>query len=500
MPSIYVQDAVVFPDNVMLLVRVAKSVDLEESKDSLDCRFGGILSDSENKATSPVLSINPWTKGFQVVRCRCPESDYESPSKIHSNVTLGIRESEIRAESNAFYHPHTLPTWKVLVYENLIDGDSLVLLAKGLVTMSTKRTNVQLLKCVFGTNLPSESLYETEVSTAAQEVIRCKRPPPDLDEKLRGSRVSINATWLGVLPSVTYYDPDHHSKNFLASFYSKNFSATADESQVPLEGDSQISEEGRQAFVSLEKIPITRSPSLQQGTTAAEENVLEQPAAPKTKLCACTMVWNKAQFIREWVLFHTFMGVEKYFVYDNDSDDNTEEVLDSLSDYNVSRMVWPWIKTQQAAFSHCTILARDQCEAMLFTDVDEYIHPIAYLRKGDPEPGDAMVLHRLIDAESLSAEKRGEKMGQIQFECLVFGPSGLDITPKEGVTVGYTCRMKNTELHKSIIILDAVDYSLLNVLHHFDLRRDYQTVKLTRNVAACNHYKYQVKPIDINFC
>ncbi|CAM6123813.1 unnamed protein product [Calypogeia fissa] len=134
-------------------------------------------------------------------------------------------ESPNPSTSMALYHPRAMPSWEALVYEALIDTDTVILLAKGLVSRSTRKMDTTSLTCVFGTDLPSQIVYETSVVTAAQEVIRCEKPGADLDDKLRGHRVSINASWLGVLPSVTYYDPDGGPRNFLASFLRHDFSA-----------------------------------------------------------------------------------------------------------------------------------------------------------------------------------------------------------------------------------------------------------------------------------
>lgn len=494
-PAIYVQDAVVFPDNLMLLVRVSTSqMNLERSMDSLECRFSGVSYDSASETRLPVISIRPRTKDLQIVRCSLPQG-FQFLPMVHSNVTLRIRDSEVRVETNALYHPHAPPTWDALVYETLVDTDTMILLAKGLVTRSSKKMDTASLKCVFGSNLPSEVLYETSVVTAAQEVVRCEKPGAHLDDKLRGLRVSIKASWIGVLPSVTYYDPDNESKNFLASFVRAPESSSApaeDLSGSVLDDDFQTEEDRQAVVMPREQAVSSESSPAGAGTAADEERFLLRDPEPRRKLCACTMVWNKAQFIREWVLFHSFIGVEEYFVFDNDSDDGTEEVLDSLrAAYNVSRMVWPWLKTQQAAFSHCTIVARERCEWVLFTDVDEYIYPYAYLKQPGAEGSDALVLHRLIDAESRDARDRGESLAQIQFDCNNFGPSGLTSTPKQGVTVGYTCRLKAPERHKSIVMLDALDSSLLNVLHHFELQEGFHSVRLHRRVAVCNHYKYQ---------
>ncbi|BFI25539.1 hypothetical protein MPTK2_1g21980 [Marchantia polymorpha subsp. ruderalis] len=483
--SIYVQDAVVFPDNVMLLVRVPDTIDLIGNMDNLECRFGGM----KNQSTTPVVSIKPRTKDLQMVRCSRPAWVKEFPGKSHKNVTLGIRDSDIRVQSNAVYNPQRLPTWDYMVYESLLDTDSLVLLVKGLVTKSSKRIDVNSVRCVFGKKLSSKNVFETRVLTAAQEIVRCEKPPPHLEERMRGYHLSVSAHWLGVIPSATYYNPDNRPDFFMESF-----------AITPRARDVDASTSASNSISTADADSDSDSDSSSSSSSSALALAQSEPfdgfgaPAPKRKLCACTMVWNKARFIKEWVMYNSFFGVERYFVYDNDSDDNIEEVVESLFAHNISRMVWPWIKTQQAAFSHCTILAREECEWVMFVDVDEYIFPPYYLAKTKHSDGtDAKVLHRVIETESekVRSSTGGGVLGEIQFDCHNFGPSGLDHSPEQGVTVGYTCRLKNPERHKSIVLLDAVNNSLLNVLHHFELRTNFHSVKLMRSVAVVNHYKFQ---------
>lgn len=87
------------------------------------------------------------------------------------------------------------------------------------------------------------------------------------------------------------------------------------------------------------------------------------------------MVYNGAKFLKEWVYYNSHLGVEKFIIYDNNSDDNLDEVVASLRSFNVTTKSWPWVKTQEAGFSHCSLLAQPDCTWMLFTDIDEYFFP-----------------------------------------------------------------------------------------------------------------------------
>ena len=209
---------------------------------------------------------------------------------------------------------------------------------------------------------------------------------------------------------------------------------------------------------------------------------------PKHHICACTMIYNVSKFLREWVFYHSHLGVEKFFFYDNNSEDNLDEVLANLAIFNITKHSWPWVKTQEAAFSHCSLLAKPECEWMLFTDVDEYFFP------SEPFSNETKtsILTTFVHQVVASKAKQNVKVGQIAIYCHNYGPSGLTASPPEGVTQGYTCRVNKHKRHKSIVLLSAIDESLGNQVHHFSLQAPYVKEQIRPWVAIINHYKFQV--------
>ncbi|KAL8035685.1 hypothetical protein ABFX02_12G113300 [Erythranthe guttata] len=216
------------------------------------------------------------------------------------------------------------------------------------------------------------------------------------------------------------------------------------------------------------------------------------------------MVWNQASAIREWITYHAWLGVERWFVYDNNSDDAIDDVVQELENenFNVTRHLWPWIKTQEAGFSHCALRAKDECHWVSFMDVDEFFY-FPYSTRGHQSfrnlgyagPNSLRTLvSNLSTSSSSSSSSRsgGSNIGEIRTTCHSFGPSGLKSRPKQGVTVGYTCRLQSPERHKSIVRPDALDKTLLNVVHHFHLKKGFKYLNLPESVAVINHYKYQV--------
>uniref|UniRef100_A0A5B6ZJW7 Glycosyltransferase family 92 protein n=1 Tax=Davidia involucrata TaxID=16924 RepID=A0A5B6ZJW7_DAVIN len=93
---------------------------------------------------------------------------------------------------------------------------------------------------------------------------------------------------------------------------------------------------------------------------------------------------------------------------------------------------------------------------------------------------------------TLVANFSSSTVGEIRTACHSFGPSGLSTPPSQGVTAGYTCRLQSPERHKSIVRPDALDATLLNVVHHFHLRKGFKYLNMPQSTAVINHYKYQV--------
>ncbi|GJP31191.1 hypothetical protein CLOM_g9878 [Closterium sp. NIES-68] len=242
----------------------------------------------------------------------------------------------------------------------------------------------------------------------------------------------------------------------------------------------------------------------------------DNPLVKQYYLCACTMVLDSAKFMQEWLLYHGFLGVEHFFVYDNGSEDGLQGSIEGAQEaarargfeFSVAIRSWPWLKSQEGGFSHCALQARKLCTWVMFIDVDEFVFPARMVTKrmktqrlvaaGNQY---ASLLHKFV--KGLAKEHAGagmatgrnascQKVGQIALPCLSFGPSGHRRHPEEGVIAGYTCRLELPDRHKSIILTEAIAPPLHNVIHHFtSLEHRFCTLNLGQMLGAIFHYKYQ---------
>ncbi|XP_044980374.1 glycosyltransferase family 92 protein RCOM_0530710-like [Hordeum vulgare subsp. vulgare] len=256
--------------------------------------------------------------------------------------------------------------------------------------------------------------------TSVQQVTRCPAPPMLLNSRKTEFRVTVAATGEDPIPSIATYRPQQ-----------------------------------------------------------SESGLVVTPAR-KNLICACTMVHNVSKFLREWVLYHAAVGVDHFILYDNGSKDDFAEQVAHLrsAGISISTLPWPWIKMQEAGFSHSAATHQSSCKWVAFIDVDEFIFSPNW--KGSEKPSKSM-LQAIVPVDP--------DVGQVYLPCFDFAPSGQTSHPQEGVIQGYTCRLKKILRHKSLVLLDAVDHSLENAIHHFTLKAGFRSIWNMQ--ARVNHYKYQ---------
>lgn len=98
---------------------------------------------------------------------------------------------------------------------------------------------------------------------------------------------------------------------------------------------------------------------------------------PKYYLAVCAIAKNEGPYFKEWIEWHRSQGVEKFYIYDNESTDCTKE---ALAPYIESGLVeycyWPGQKQQLATYDDCFEKHRLEARWIAVIDLDEYIVPI----------------------------------------------------------------------------------------------------------------------------
>lgn len=102
------------------------------------------------------------------------------------------------------------------------------------------------------------------------------------------------------------------------------------------------------------------------------------------KVAVCTIFQNDARFLKEWVEFHLLQGVEHFYLYNNNSEDNYIEVLSPYIEKGlVSLIQWPftyhdnyrkkWLNIQKGAYDDCLYNFGHECQWLALIDTDEFL-------------------------------------------------------------------------------------------------------------------------------
>lgn len=99
----------------------------------------------------------------------------------------------------------------------------------------------------------------------------------------------------------------------------------------------------------------------------------------KYKVCICAIIKDEFPYLLEWIAYHRAIGIDYFFIYDNESSDGSTELLISLAKAGVIEYIqWPSKvnrNNQIAAYQDVLLRAREKTEWIAVIDGDEFIVP-----------------------------------------------------------------------------------------------------------------------------
>ena len=95
------------------------------------------------------------------------------------------------------------------------------------------------------------------------------------------------------------------------------------------------------------------------------------------RVSICAIFRNEAIGLREWIEYHQLIGVQHFYLYNNNSDDNYHEILEPYIDQGLVTLIdWTPNPGQISAYRHWYKEFRSQTQWVSFLDLDEFICPI----------------------------------------------------------------------------------------------------------------------------
>jgi Glycosyltransferase family 92 len=91
-------------------------------------------------------------------------------------------------------------------------------------------------------------------------------------------------------------------------------------------------------------------------------------------LSICAIYRDEASYLREWIEFHRLVGADRFYLYDNLSSDDHEQVLAPYVETGlVSITSWSQTPGQTLAYDDCLERHREDSRWIAFIDVDEFL-------------------------------------------------------------------------------------------------------------------------------
>lgn len=145
---------------------------------------------------------------------------------------------------------------------------------------------------------------------------------------------------------------------------------------------------------------------------------------PETYLAVCAIAKDEGAYFKEWIEWHRRMGVDKFYIYDNESTDCTRKVLEPyIAQGIVEYTYFPGYRKQLAAYDDCFARHRHDARWIAFIDIDEFIVPVK-------------------DSSIPDFLQRFEEFPVVEINWLVYGSNGLKDKSDQPVMERFRCHSK----------------------------------------------------------
>ncbi len=197
----------------------------------------------------------------------------------------------------------------------------------------------------------------------------------------------------------------------------------------------------------------------------------------ENEIAVTAIVKNESRYIFEWLDYHYRIGVDKFYIYDNDSEDRSElmKILEPwIKNHIVDYKFFPGVCRQMPAYNDAIENHRFDCRYMAFIDIDDFI----FVKTGQ-------TLTEFLNDYFSNPEAAGLTMN-----WRMFGTSGKKFYEPADVTERCTFRIADPRkiLYMPVphCALYTVGMSCLD--EKFNLVFNFKNEANTCEKIQCNHY------------
>lgn len=133
----------------------------------------------------------------------------------------------------------------------------------------------------------------------------------------------------------------------------------------------------------------------------------------KYNVSICAIFKNESQYLKEWIEYHKIIGVNHFYLYNNNSTDNFKKVLDTYIEEGLVDLIdWPKNQAQMECYHNCITRFKDESQWIGFIDIDEFINLIKYdniydfLKKFQKNRGSVLIYWKIFGSSGLIDRNR----------------------------------------------------------------------------------------------
>lgn len=135
----------------------------------------------------------------------------------------------------------------------------------------------------------------------------------------------------------------------------------------------------------------------------------------KYNVSICAIFKNEAQYLKEWIEFNTLSGIEHFYLYNNNSEDNFDIVLEPyIKSGLVTLLSWEKDQAQMECYKDGIARFKDETKWLGFIDIDEFVVPIKsmniyeLLNQYDNKRGTVVFYWKMFCSSGLMDRDRGK--------------------------------------------------------------------------------------------
>ena len=240
---------------------------------------------------------------------------------------------------------------------------------------------------------------------------------------------------------------------------------------------------GKKVFMSIRKAKLRTGRFISDALFS--EGKLEKNTAT---LAIVAIVKNESAYIDEWIRYHRLVGIDRFFIYDNGSTDDTRNILQKYVEEGIVVLrEYPGRGQQLNVYNDALKRYKLQAKYIAFIDVDEFLYSC--------EPD------KTVKQEVLELFARNPRAGSLAVNWRMFGSSGHETKPEGGVLENYLYRArengKGNECIKTIVNPRRV-YKYIHSHYPMYYKKFYSVDENGRRVEGWEHPVTTIKKLRIN--